>query len=60
MSGDLWNRIMIFGIFPAFLLKANLPANKNETKISVDVLIMLSLSFADGNFSEQKLRTEFC
>lgn len=48
MSGGLWNRIMTFGIFPAFLLKANLPANKNEPKISVDVLIMLSLGFADG------------
>lgn len=60
MSGALWNKIMIFGIFPAFFLKANLPANKNETKISVDFLIMLSLGFADGNFAEEKLRTEFC
>lgn len=60
MSGGLWNRIMIFDIFPVFLLKGNLPANKKETKISVDFLIMLFLGFADGNFAEQKLRTEFC
>lgn len=52
---------MVFGIFPAFFPpKVNLPANKNETKITTDFLIMLSRGFADGSFAEQKLRTEFC
>lgn len=52
-NNDIW-------YFSSFFLEVNLPANKNETEIPEDFLIMLSLGFADGNFAEQKLRTEFC